>query len=242
MRSKRSSRRISMSTDAPQMGSDHSCGVPQPQRGGASTPAMVAWRQQLATHFQHLQQLWNLPNLPNLPQIPPMPALPDCQNYLGNRMGRLNSLVPLRSPSRSGAASGSEPQAAKEGDYRWWELFSVPSAPPAYEEIYPQRESEVTDKKIAHIAQATVDAFADKKCAEAFDQQTTASSSTGGRSSPIIELRIGGGAITKEAQEELRAAHARKLKKIKSDRNLFFIWVCCFALTALYNYAYFSGL
>jgi Ankyrin repeats (3 copies)/IPT/TIG domain len=225
MRPKRSSRRISMSTDVPKIGSDPSCGVPQPQRDGAATPAMVAWRQQLATHFQHLQQLWNLPNLPNLPQIPPMPTLPDYQNYLGNRMGRLNSLVPLRNPSRSGGSSASEPQTAKEGDYRWWELFSVPSAPPAYEEIYPQLGSETTDKKTSDVAQAAVDALVDQKCAEAFDRQTPVSSSTGGRSSPVIELRIGGGAITKEAQEELRAAHARKLKKIKSDRNLFFIWV-----------------
>ncbi|KAI9774841.1 MAG: hypothetical protein M1840_000057 [Geoglossum simile] len=225
MRPKRSSRRISISTDAPKMGSDSSRGVPQPQRDGAATPAMVAWRQQLATHFQHLQQLWNLPNLPNLPQIPPMPTLPDYQNYLGNSMGRLNSLVPLRNPSRSGRSSGSETQTAKEGDYRWWELFSVPSAPPAYEEIYPQCGSETTDKKTSHVAQAAVDAFADQKCAEAFDRKTTVGSPAGGRSSPIIELRIGRGTITKEAQEELRAAHARKLKKIRSDRNLFFIWI-----------------
>ncbi|KAH0542604.1 hypothetical protein FGG08_003012 [Glutinoglossum americanum] len=225
MRSKRSSRRMSMAADAPPMGDDPSRGVPQTQRGVAATPAMVAWRQQLATHFQHLQQLWNLPNLPNLPQIPPMPALPDYQNYLGNRMGRLNSLVPLRSPSRSGASSGSESQAAKEADYRWWELFSVPSAPPAYEEIFPQSEPKPADQKIVNVAQAAVDAYADQKCAEAFDYQTAKSSSTGGRSSPTIELRIDGLTITKEAQEELRAAHARKLKKIKSDRNLFFVWI-----------------
>ncbi|KAI9858512.1 MAG: hypothetical protein M1813_006453 [Trichoglossum hirsutum] len=228
MRSKRSSRRMSLTTDAPPMGDDPSRGVPKPQRGvtsGAATPAMVAWRQQLAQHLQHLQQLWNLPNLPNLPQLPPIPALPDYQNYLGNRMGRLNSLVPLRSPSRSGTSSSSEAQSDKETDYRWWELFSVSSAPPAYEEIFPQTEPKKADQKITNVAQAAVDAFADQKCAEAFDYQTAKNSSTCGRSSPTIELRIGGLAITNEAQEELRAAHARKLKKIKSDRNLFFIWI-----------------
>ncbi|KAI9785494.1 MAG: hypothetical protein M1839_009235 [Geoglossum umbratile] len=225
MRSKRSSKRISMPADASQMGNDPPCGVPQPERDGPATPAVVAWRQQLTAQFQ---QLWNrpnfsnLPNLPNLPHIPPMPALPDYQNYLGNPMGRLNSLVPLRSPSRSGTSSSSESQATKEGDYRWWELFSVPSAPPAYEEIYPNRESEIAGKKIAHVAHAAVDAFADQKCAEAFDEQTT---STDGRSSPVIELRIDGGGITKAAREELQAAHARKVKKIRSDRNLFFIWI-----------------
>jgi hypothetical protein len=31
--------------------------------------------------------------------------------------------------------------------------------------------------------------------------------------------------VTKEQQENLRRAHAEKLKRLRADRNLFFIWV-----------------
>ena len=32
--------------------------------------------------------------------------------------------------------------------------------------------------------------------------------------------------ITREQQDQLRLAHAEKVKRLSRDRNLFFIWVC----------------
>ena len=185
---------------------------------------MTAFRDQLATQIQHLQQTMHLtfPNLPNLPQMPTLamiPTLPDYQAYLPTNpmVRRINNLI----------GNANRPDGnAKEQDYRWWDLFSgtIPAAPPAYEDIFPHGD---VDTKCASAAQAAADTVADNKCAEIFDQ-TQAESSTATKKRHVIldTVRIGQKhTITREQQDQLRLAHAEKVKKLRSDRNLFFIWV-----------------
>jgi hypothetical protein len=188
--------------------------------GGLASPtaAMMAFRDQLSAQIQHFQQTMhlNLPNLPQMPRFDMMPTLPDYQAYLPTApmVRRISNLV------------GNRPDAAKEQDYRWWDLFSgsVPAAPPAYDDIFPQDD---VDAKRASAVQAATDTVADNKCAEIFDQAE--SSTTASQRMPVRldTVRIGQNhTITRELQDQLRLAHAEKVKRLSRDRNLFFIWVC----------------
>jgi hypothetical protein len=182
------------------------------------TAAMTAFRDQLSAQIQHLQQRMqlNVPNLPQMPRFDMMPNLPDYQSYLPTApmVRRISNLV-----------GNNRPVNAKEQDYKWWDLFSgtVPAAPPAYEDIFPQGD---VDTKRASAVQAAADTVADNKCAELFDQAE--SSTTAQRRSMKLEtFRIGQShTITREQQDQLRLAHAEKVKRLSRDRNLFFIWVC----------------
>ena len=174
--------------------------------------AMAAWRDQLAAQIQHFHQSvnWTLPNL-QLPTLPPMPNLPDYRTDAMVR--RFSSLVPQRSP-RPNAGSG---QANKESEYRWWELLTgTASSPPPYEEIYPATVSDAFEVKTASAARAALDAIADQKYA------TATESASNRRSSEVIDRKQ---ESTLQQQEQLRDAHERKVKRLRSDRNLFFIWV-----------------
>jgi hypothetical protein len=153
-----------------------------------------------------------------------MPTLPDYQAYLPTTpmVRRISNLV--------GTNRGDH---AKEQDYKWWDLFSgsVPAAPPAYEDIFPHDE---VDTKRASAAQAAADTVADNKCAELFDQvevvtgtQAESSATAMRRPSKLGKVRIGSSnVVTREQQDQLRLAHAEKVKRLSRDRNLFFIWVC----------------
>ncbi|KAL1636930.1 SPT3 Dosage dependent suppressor of Ty-induced promoter mutations-like protein [Neofusicoccum ribis] len=181
--------------------------------------AMNAWRENLSAQIHSFQQNmhWNLPNL-QLPALPPLPNLPDYQAHPMVR--RISSLVPHRSPPRTPSSSGDEtatPPASNE--YRWKDLFSTPAAPPAYEEIYPENADKDTDVKKMSVAQAAADHLLDEACAEQFD----AAESSDAKSS--LNLELGKKSLTKEEQEQVRRAHSQKLKRIRSDRNLFFIWI-----------------
>jgi hypothetical protein len=130
---------------------------------------------------------------------------------------RISNLVGNNRPDSAGA---------KEQDYRWWYLFSgnLPSAPPSYEEIFPDGD---VDTKRASATQAAADTIADNKCAEMFDQAES-STTTAARTKPVVldTVRIGQKhTITREQQDQLRMAHAEKVKRLSRDRNLFFIWV-----------------
>ena len=85
------------------------------------------------------------------------------------------------------------------------------------------------DTKRASATQAAADAVADEKCADLFDQvetETEASTSTRKQSVVLDTVRIGQKhVITRELQDQLRLAHAEKVKKLSRDRNLFFVWV-----------------
>ena len=174
-----------------------------------------AWRDQLLAQIQQLHHSLQrtLPNL-QIPALPPMPNLPDYQ-----AVRRISSLVPQRHarPSNANINTGT----TKEADYRWWELFSGPSSsPPPYEEIYPEKAQQSLNDKKASALLAAGEAFMDKKCELNFDQA---------ESSSIIEtVDLGSVKLTPQQKEQLREAHKNKMKKLKSDRNLFFIWVSSF--------------
>lgn len=184
--------------------------------------SLFAWRNQISAQIQQLQQSVHrtLPNL-QIPALPPIPHLPDYQANTVVR--RISSLVPQRGSNT--VPANTNPADGKEPDYRWWELLTgAASSPPAYEEIYPENKNIYTenkdrameDKKRSALL-ATGEALMDQKCTEAFDQA---------ESSSIMEtVNLRSKSLTHEQRERLRTAHANKVKKLRSDRNLFFIWV-----------------
>lgn len=173
--------------------------------------AINAWREQLSAQIQQVQQTFNK-------ALPLLPNLPDYQGYPVVR--RISSLVPQRvSPSttlRPGSGNN------KEAEYHWWELLTGTSpAPPAYEDIYPEQSDSKQDAERLGLLRAAADAVIDQKCETAFDQA--------GSSSEMETINISSQGVTSEQRERLRAAHARKVKRLRSDRNLFFIWVSLYA-------------
>lgn len=178
----------------------------------AVNPAMSAWRDQLSAQIQQFQQTVHrtLPTL-QLPALPPIPNLPDYQAYPVVR--RISSLVPQRNSRPSPANSSTE--AAKVTDYHWWELLTgAASSPPAYDEIYPESSQHDPSDEKTSTFRAAGEAFMDKKCKESLDQTKS--------SSAFETANLGSTVLT---PEQLRSAHAMKVKRLRKDRNLFFIWV-----------------
>ncbi|RFU76282.1 ankyrin repeat [Trichoderma arundinaceum] len=207
--------------------------------------------QQLA---QQLQNLAHLPQIPQMPQMPQMPSfsgmqvLPDYQAYLQQApfVRRVQQLM----PGMSGNRPDNQADNGTKVDGRWWDLSSymngvAATAPPAYEDIYP---GEDLDRKVQSAARAAVDAEADLKCSNLYDQQqpsVTAAKASAESSTQIpAVLEIGRKhAITKEQQENFLRAREQKLKKISSDRNLFFIWIpLLLAMVCALLYSYFPSL
>ena len=178
----------------------------------AVNPAMSAWRDQLSAQIQQFQQTVHrtLPTL-QLPALPPIPNLPDYQAYPVVR--RISSLVPQRNsrPSTANRSTG----GAKVTDYHWWELLTgAASSPPAYDEIYPDTSHCGLSDKPPSALRAAGDACIDKKCEETLDQTKS--------SSAFQRANLEGTVLT---SEQMRSAHAMKVKRLRKDRNLFFIWV-----------------
>ena len=178
----------------------------------AVNPAMSAWRDQLSAQIQQFQQTVHrtLPNL-QLPALPPIPNLPDYQAYPVVR--RISSLVPQRNSQPSTINRSTE--AAKMTDYHWWELLTgAASSPPAYDEIYPESSHHDPSDEKASALRAVGEAYMDRKCEKSFDQT---------KNSSVIETaNLGSTVLT---PKQLRSAHAMKVKRLRKDRNLFFIWV-----------------
>ena len=173
----------------------------------ATQSALTAWRDQLSVQIQQFQQTVHR-------ALPPLPNLPGYQDYPVVR--RISSLVPQRNAQLSSGPG--RPSQAKETDYHWWELLTgATSSPPAYEDIYPDKPHQsLTDKK-APVMRAAGEALMDQKCEAIFDHA---------ESSSIMEtVSIGSKGLTQQQQDRLRSAHAQKIKRLRSDRNLFFIWV-----------------
>ena len=169
--------------------------------------ALTAWRDQLSQQIQQVQQTVHR-------ALPPLPNLPGYQDYPVVR--RISSLVPQRT-----AHPGSESESrshAKETDYHWWELLTgAASSPPAYEDIYPDKSRNGSVSTTGPMMLAAKEAVVDQKCETMFDHVA---------SSSIMEtVSIGSKGLTQEQQDRLRSAHAQKVKRLRSDRNLFFIWV-----------------
>ena len=178
----------------------------------AAQSALAVWRDQLAVQIQQFQQTVHK-------TLPPLPNLPDYQSYPVVR--RISSLV-QHQPAVERLAS----RNAKDANYRWWELLTGPAnSPPAYEELYPDKAChDLHDKKNA-LLEAAGDALVDQKCATMFDQQTTACASSSSDAAILETVNIGKSGLTGEEQARIRAAHTRKVKRLSSDRKLFFIWV-----------------
>ncbi|KAI0479045.1 hypothetical protein GGR56DRAFT_633170 [Xylariaceae sp. FL0804] len=218
---------------------------------GLASPgaAVAALRDQFAAQFQQLHhsmslhfpnlpqlQMPNMPQMPQMPQmphLPVMPVLPDYQAYLHPApvMQRISSLVPNIRGQRPESTGASSP---RDSDGKWWDLpfFGAKEMPPpAYEDIYPQKD---LDTKQASAAQAAADFEADAKCAALYDQdQSVAESSSQAQESSSSQaqevpdmLQIGRKHhITKEQQENLQRAHAQRLKTGSSDKMLWFVWI-----------------
>ena len=192
-------------------------GEPQPaivpsQSLFATNPAMSAWIDQLSAQIQQLQQTVHrtLPSL-QMPALPPIPTIPDYQAYPVVR--RISSLV----PQRSSRPNTTVPRPTKEGDSRWWDFITgCAASPPAYEEIYPEHEECGARTKETSLLQAKGEALIDRKCETMFDQAKDPSKTTaeaGSSSGILVE------------NDALQHTSRVEVKKLRSDRKLFFIWV-----------------
>ncbi|KAI0861460.1 hypothetical protein F4860DRAFT_171683 [Xylaria cubensis] len=208
---------------------------------GSPSATMAAIREQVATQLQqfqhtitiHLQNLPQLqmPNMPQIPNLPPMPVLPNYQAYWQSApvMQRISSLVPNIRGQRQGDA-GDQSSSPSDNRRGVFPFFGNKDAPPAYEEIFPQKDLDI---KQSSAAQAAADFEADAKCAALFDQNSAETSQTQEVSQteevpqevPAL-LQIGRKhLITKEQQEILQRAHAERLKAGSSDKMLWFVWI-----------------
>ncbi|KAI0112073.1 hypothetical protein GGR51DRAFT_557253 [Nemania sp. FL0031] len=200
---------------------------------GPSSPSatMAAIREQVANqlqqfqhtmamHFQNLPQ-FQMPNMPQIPKVPPMPVMADYHAYLQSApvMQRISSLVPNIRGQRQEPAGD---HTSNPGDNKWgvFPFFGSKDSPPAYEDIFPQKDLDI---KQSSAAQAAAEFEADAKCAALFDQDPTEASQT--EEVPAL-LQIGRKhLITKEQQETLQRAHAQRLKAGSSDKMLWFVWI-----------------
>jgi hypothetical protein len=208
-------------------------------------------QQAMALHLQNLPHLPHLPQMPQMPQMPAfpgMPMLPDYQAYLQQApfVRRMQQLM----PGMNGDRPDTDGTSDQKMDAPWWDLSSYMNTgatpPPAYEDIFPQKD---LDRKQASAAQAAAEAEADMKCATLYDEPATTSKDNitatpteEVRTKTIVPdvLQIGRKhEITREQQEQFLQAREQKLKKIGSDRKLFFVWIPLLLLvlsSVLYNY------
>ncbi|KAM0333926.1 hypothetical protein ACHAQA_000943 [Verticillium albo-atrum] len=186
------------------------------------------FQQAMAVHFPNMSQM---PNLPQMPNFPRMSMLPDYQQYLHQHplMGRMTSFMEGMSGSRPGSAGDETP---KPLDGKWWDLSSLlnnnTASPPSYTELFPH---DALDKKQASAAGAAAEAEADAKCAKLYDTETsevikeTGEASTSEATAPKALMIGRKKAMTREQQQDFLRAHAAKFKGIRSDKNLWFIWI-----------------
>lgn len=175
----------------------------------AASPAMSAWRDQISAQIMQLQQSVHR-------ALPPIPNLPDYQAY--PVMRRIGNLVPQRGIGNRSDSGQNVATKVKAPDYHWWELITGPaSSPPAYDEIFPDQKQQGLEQNNPSARIAAQSFVLDKTCQTVFDK---AESST-----TIGTVNIGPNGLTKQQQQQIRNAHAMKVKKLRSDRKLFFIWV-----------------
>jgi hypothetical protein len=150
--STRPSRRSSAQLGTASGAETASAQTPLAFHGTSATVAMQAWRDTLAMQIQQFQSQVHA-HMPHF-QLPPLANLPNYEDSSFAR--RLSSLM----PSRMGS-----PQLGSE-------------APPAYNDLYPEKALG-SDEHIKSAARdAVVDTLADEKCAALFDQDTASSATT----------------------------------------------------------------
>ncbi|KAG8423195.1 SPT3 Dosage dependent suppressor of Ty-induced promoter mutations-like protein [Metarhizium acridum] len=222
----------------------------RPDSGMASptTALAAALKDQVQQQLQQFQQsmtlhLQNLAHFPQMPALPGMAMLPDYQAYFQ----RVQQLMPGMSGARPGSA-GSTGENQGKMDGRWWDISSYMNnasalPPPAYEDIFPQQD---VDRKQESAVRAAAEAEADVKCATLYDQttSTTTTGTTLAKAEAPEILKIGRkNAITREQQEQFLRAREIKLKSLRSDRNLFFVWIpLLLVVVCAMLYSYFPSL
>ncbi|CAG8943673.1 unnamed protein product [Penicillium salamii] len=216
-----SSRRSSMHQDISPPIADTS---EQNAAPGDPPAPLVAWRDQLAVQITQFQQsVANaFPNLPALPPMPPMPAIPALPDYQGQgMMRRITNLVPNRPAARDG----------------WWDYLKGntspnPNQPPSYDELFPHPDptAEDSDIKKSTLLRAATEAAIDQH----FEAESSAAASMSqpARAAVVSEVKeelkditIGRKVISHEQQKHLREQQAQQMKGLRSDRNLYFIWI-----------------
>ena len=216
-------RRESITIKKPFLDSDTSGDQNRNDRFIAAVTAWSVWRDQLTTQVQQLQQSVHrtLPALP-LPTLPPIPNLPDYQDNIVVRL--LVALVPhIYLPSLA--------RDPKDNDYHWWEVLKRTTAPPPYEELYP--EGELQDRETRKISElhAAADAATNPKRVAVFDPLIPE------KPTIMSTVSFGSGDLPSKEREELLAAHTMKIKRLRSDRNLFFFWVSSYFLTGSHDFS-----
>ena len=178
-------------------------------------PGMSDWKDHLSAQIQQFQQSLHrtLPAL-QFPALPPIPNLPAYQAH--PVVKRISSLVPQRI-SRPGTANGNT-GVTKLADYHWWELLTgVGSSPPAYDEIFPENAKLGLSAQQTSLPRVVGDAYLNEKCNDNYDQV---------KSPPGFEIANLQNAVS--TPEQLNSARAMKVKRLRKDRKLFFIWASHF--------------
>ncbi|KAI1325595.1 hypothetical protein F5Y16DRAFT_377313 [Xylariaceae sp. FL0255] len=150
-------------------------------------------------------------------------------DYTAPVMQRISSLVPnIRGPrpQSPGNDTTAPPTDDHSSNKKWGVLpfFGVKDVPPAYEDIFPQKDM---DAKQASAAQAAVEGAADAKCEVLYDQNSSETMHGAIQTEEIpTTLEIGRKhRITKQQQETLQRAHAQSLKTGSRDKMLWFVWI-----------------
>lgn len=167
--------------------------------------AWSVWRDQLTNQLQQLQQTIHraFPNLPT-PNFPPIPNLPGYQDITVVRL--LLGLVPqINLPSIA--------WDSKDHDYHWWDLLKGSTAPPPYEELYPS--DKIWDGELANATGMQM----------SLNDPPDLRYRTGAVYGTPRVPNISNKRMTPQERRTLMSAHEMKVKRLRSDRNLFFFWV-----------------
>ncbi|KAJ9602002.1 SPT3 Dosage dependent suppressor of Ty-induced promoter mutations-like protein [Cladophialophora chaetospira] len=199
------SRRGSTQPSASQMPAFSKQNAPDQTPTVAPSAFMLAWRDHLVAQLQQFNESAQsvMPSLATLNG--PLAALQDYQAYPMVR--RVSALFPQRPALRQ-----QQQQIQREG---WWEALTgssspAPSSPPAYGDLYPDKENETEEdwstKKISTL-RAAADAAADLHFEPRSPEAISSSTKAAVRISPPIE-RI----------------------ELSRDRKLFFFWMPLLAI------------
>jgi hypothetical protein len=184
---------------------------------------MEAWREQLTQSFQNLQL--------SMPAIPT--AQTDYHTLLREQMARFQYQVPTMPAIPRWGGFGQQRGGA---DYKWSELLHPPaaplspgdSAPPAYNELYPDGSVPPPEKIEPVREEASTAAAAAVAEASGVRKRTTAPSPEPSKTDlrEIQRKIIRRDHTPTEAEQAEYRAQIQKIQRIQSDRRLYFFWVC----------------